>query len=359
MDYLGRHDRASQRASPGDLVRPYVLGPGDHAARHPGPAEPASPHTPAGRVPDGWAGQPAGGLFPGSARAGFPATEPSGGPSGGWAHDPALLRLPDDAAVPGWPEMPASSRSAGPERARRASRPGHRRPAGQAWRRWPGAGARKERRLARPRPAAVLGLGAGVLALVGGVLLLVTAHGSRGLAGNCGAAPCSPAVSRAAHRVTPSAAVPAMAVHPRPSVTPSATPAASLPSSPPSVLAASSSPPAPSAAATSPATQTATRQPVVVVYTLVRSWNGGIQGELTIVNDGSTAITSWELSVTLSGDQIDSVGDTSYQAAGATLVLDARAGEAPIAPGASLSEYFTASGPTTSPSSCTFNGTPC
>jgi hypothetical protein len=58
-------------------------------------------------------------------------------------------------------------------------------------------------------------------------------------------------------------------------------------------------------------------------------------------------------------DVINAVWDARFHMDGVTVVIDPRKPQATIPPGASLTENLTAEGPTTSPTSCTFNGSPC
>jgi hypothetical protein len=96
-----------------------------------------------------------------------------------------------------------------------------------------------------------------------------------------------------------------------------------------------------------------------VTYSVVSQSDGGFGGRFIIVNDGSEAIDGWQLSVTLPGDDIKAVWDAKYHMSSGTLVMSPTASQEVIAPGGSLTENITAEGPTTTPTSCTFNGSPC
>ncbi len=48
-----------------------------------------------------------------------------------------------------------------------------------------------------------------------------------------------------------------------------------------------------------------------------------------------------------------------FSMSGSTLTLTPQSSQNTIPPGTSLTENFLANGTTTSPSSCTFNGSPC
>lgn len=92
---------------------------------------------------------------------------------------------------------------------------------------------------------------------------------------------------------------------------------------------------------------------------MVRQHPRGFQGKFTIVNDGSTALRGWELAVVLPNDQIRSVWDGRFHTDGDTLYIDPSASQQTIAPGATLTENFSAHGTTTTLTSCTFNGLAC
>ncbi len=96
-----------------------------------------------------------------------------------------------------------------------------------------------------------------------------------------------------------------------------------------------------------------------VTYTLDQRWPGGFQGHFTIVNTGTAPLTGWALTATLPGDQIDSVWSASYTVSGNQLTLTAPSSQPAIAPGASQSAYFTASGSTAKPTGCVFNSQTC
>jgi endoglucanase len=91
----------------------------------------------------------------------------------------------------------------------------------------------------------------------------------------------------------------------------------------------------------------------------VHQWQNGFQGQFTIDNKGSKPIHGWELTAVLSGDQVRWAWPAWFHMSGDTLTLDPPPSQKTIPPGTSLTENFMADGTTTSPSSCTFNGSPC
>lgn len=92
---------------------------------------------------------------------------------------------------------------------------------------------------------------------------------------------------------------------------------------------------------------------------MLRQHPNSFQGQFTILNDGSTAINGWELVVVLPNDDIRAVSNALFHTNGNTLYIDPLRSARSIAPGATLTETFTAHGSTTTLTSCTFNGSPC
>ena len=97
-----------------------------------------------------------------------------------------------------------------------------------------------------------------------------------------------------------------------------------------------------------------------MTYSVVQRWDGGFQGQFTIVNHASSALTGWQIRAAFPGDLVDSAWGTGWQISGGdTLVLDAPSYQPTVPPGASQSANFTAQGNTTRPASCTINGLAC
>jgi hypothetical protein len=120
-----------------------------------------------------------------------------------------------------------------------------------------------------------------------------------------------------------------------------------------------SSPVSASPRPTSTPTASPTQKAFKVGYTVVRQHPHSFQGQFTIVNDGSTAINGWELVVVLPGDDIRSVSGASFHISGDTVYIDPSGSDRSIAPGATVTENFTAHGSTTTLAGCTFNGSAC
>ena len=137
----------------------------------------------------------------------------------------------------------------------------------------------------------------------------------------------------------------------RASATPSAT-------SPPAItpIAASSVTVSPVAA---PSTANPAQAAVTVHYLVVSQDDGQFEGEVTVVNNGSAPISGWQIVVALSDDQITSFWDASGYVSNSVLLLQPESGAAPLAAGGTLSVYFTAAGPQTTPDVCAFNSVSC
>lgn len=202
--------------------------------------------------------------------------------------------------------------------------------------------------LAQRRWYVGIGTGACLAAAVGVVLIFIphqAGHSPRGLAVNCGIVTCTatlpPAGSASAtpgSRTTRSA---------RSALTPQVSPSPRMSAT--AVIAPSPTPPAPRQAPR-----------VTVAYSVVQRWDGGFQGQFTIVNHASTALTGWQISAAFPGDLVDSAWGAGWQiSGGGTLVLDAPSYQPTVPPGASQSANFTAQGNTTSPVKCTIDGLAC
>ncbi|GAA1583822.1 hypothetical protein GCM10009678_78090 [Actinomadura kijaniata] len=128
---------------------------------------------------------------------------------------------------------------------------------------------------------------------------------------------------------------------------------------------ASASPPASPSASASPSPGGAPSRPSAPVgglaasYTTSNSWGSGFIGTVTVVNRGTTAISSWQLSAVFSGRTILSAwtnsGSTSASHSGDRLATTGRS----LGPGQSIQIGFQADGGAAAPSSCSLNGRPC
>jgi Cellulose binding domain len=111
-----------------------------------------------------------------------------------------------------------------------------------------------------------------------------------------------------------------------------------------------------------PPTPTPTSAAVIttVTYSMPQRWDDGFQGQLTIVNNTSSPVSDWQITIVLPGDRVDTVWNADWQPTqGGSVIMTAASYDQVIEPGASQSVNFTAQGNATSPTSCTFDGSAC
>jgi Cellulose binding domain len=338
-----RRGRSSHRPK---LVRPYVLGAGGQGSRRAASAESAQ------------------------------GSRPAGSPAGGWTSDSTRPDLLGEAAGSA-PWLPAirplpGARSAGHRRTRENAR------RGQANRTKAGSAGVSSGTLARRAWVVAFCAVVALLGVTGGVVLLASQDPARGLAGTCartrcdrvsaggtnagpGPAPSSGKAGRSHHATRPSAshsATRSPTSSPRPTKTsPGPKRSGGSPSPKPSKTSPSPKPTTPTPSPSPSATATAS--PVDVTYTLEHTGHGGFRGAFTIVNNGSTAISGWELDAALPNDTVQWVWPAQFHMSGDTLVIDPSDDQPSIGAGDTLTVHVAAQGSTTSPTSCTFSGSPC
>jgi Cellulose binding domain len=135
----------------------------------------------------------------------------------------------------------------------------------------------------------------------------------------------------------------------RAAATPSATP-------PPAIVPVSSVTVSPVAA---PSDTSPAQAPVTVNYLVVAQYDGQFEGEVTVVNNGSAPISGWQIVVALSGDQITSFWGASGYISNDVLLLQPASDADALAADGTLSVYFTAAGPQTTPDVCAFDSVSC
>jgi Cellulose binding domain len=253
--------------------------------------------------------------------------------------DPARPGFPDEPGQRRFPDEPAQRRFRDePARRRFLNAPAQGRSLNAAiWHRWFEAATR------HPWYTG-LGAGAGFMVLASGVIFILPKSPSAMMT-QCGVMPCtSPHTTQAGGRTANRNATRGTTY--RFSRAAKATPGAStLPATMPSAMGSAAPQLPPS---------------VTVTYALIVRWYGGMMGEFTIANHGSTAITGWKLSAAFPGDQIQVTwGPIDPNPGGYTVVMEAQPDWPTIAPGASQSGYFIARGNTATPSNCTFDGASC
>ncbi|MFC5007844.1 cellulose binding domain-containing protein [Dactylosporangium cerinum] len=127
----------------------------------------------------------------------------------------------------------------------------------------------------------------------------------------------------------------------QPSASPSVSPSRSVSPSPSrSVLPSDSVPPVPGCAAT---------------YTVVNQWPGGFQGSVTVRNGSTAAISGWTARWTYTGgEQITQTWGATFTQSGAAVTADNTPWNGTLAPGATATFGFLATGtPTVPPVTCT------
>jgi Glycosyl hydrolase family 12/Cellulose binding domain len=122
-----------------------------------------------------------------------------------------------------------------------------------------------------------------------------------------------------------------------PSPSPSPTTTSPSPSQSPS--------PSPSQTSTGPGTCSGT-------YSVINSWPGGFQGQVVVKNTGSGTLNGWSLGWTFpSSATISSLWNGSYTQSGNTITVTSASYDSSLAPGATATVGFTATGTSSSPSS--------
>lgn len=212
------------------------------------------------------------------------------------------------------------------------------------------------------------GAAAAVLA-IGGVGAVLMLHDTAGKPGNradvedCGLVTCA-ALHASGHSDSHSGGAvaigpPVSIEHPRGTRTaaPAPSPSSPAPTVPPTPGPAPGPAPAPRPTTPAPAPR---GTGVTITYSTPQVWDGGFQGEFTIVNNGSSTLTDWQFVITLPGDHVDTAWNANWQPGPAgTVILTPASYDSPIKPGGSQLVNFVATGNTSEPGSCTFDGSAC
>ena len=99
---------------------------------------------------------------------------------------------------------------------------------------------------------------------------------------------------------------------------------------------------------------------VVVSYVVDREWAGGFQGQVRVVNNGTQPIAGWQAVIALPRDRVTWLWNASGSVSHHIMLLrPLSADEVVPAGGGTLSVFFTATGPETSPQACAFDGIYC
>ncbi|HEY1628033.1 MAG TPA: cellulose binding domain-containing protein [Streptosporangiaceae bacterium] len=102
--------------------------------------------------------------------------------------------------------------------------------------------------------------------------------------------------------------------------------------------------------------------PLAASYQAGAGWGTGYDGQYTITNAGTTAVTGWTLAFTLpAGTSVSSLWDGSYTDDGGQVTVKNDSWDATIQPGATVTVGFVteSSGTAGEPAGCTINGAPC
>jgi hypothetical protein len=128
----------------------------------------------------------------------------------------------------------------------------------------------------------------------------------------------------------------------------------------PEPAAPSPAPAVPAAPQPQPGAPAPSGPAVTITYSTPDVWDGGFQGEFTIVNHGTSTLENWRVVIALPGDQVDTAWDADWQPGPAgTVILTPASYDAPLKPGAEQQLNFVATGSTVVPASCAFDGSAC
>ncbi len=102
--------------------------------------------------------------------------------------------------------------------------------------------------------------------------------------------------------------------------------------------------------------------PLEASYQAGAGWGTGYDGQYTITNPGTAAVTGWTLAFTLpAGTKVSSLWDGSYTDNGGQVTVTSDSWDATVQPGATVTVGFvtSSSGPAGQPTGCTINGAAC
>ena len=98
---------------------------------------------------------------------------------------------------------------------------------------------------------------------------------------------------------------------------------------------------------------------VVVSYVVDREWAGGFQGQVRVVNNGTRPITGWQAVIALPRDRVTWFWNASGFVSHHIVLLQPFSADEVVPAGGTLSVFFTATGPETTPQACAFDGIYC
>jgi len=99
---------------------------------------------------------------------------------------------------------------------------------------------------------------------------------------------------------------------------------------------------------------------VVVTFTVTSQGAGVFEGKIRIVDNGTSPLANWQVSVALPGDRVVAVANASGFVIHGILLLQPASGAVPVpARGGALNLFFVAAGSQPVSGACTYNQTPC
>ena len=98
---------------------------------------------------------------------------------------------------------------------------------------------------------------------------------------------------------------------------------------------------------------------VVVSYVVDREWAGGFQGQVRVVNNGTQPIAGWQAVIALPRDRVTWFWNASGFVSHHIMLLRPLSADEVVPAGGTLSVFFTATGPETTPQACAFDGIYC
>jgi hypothetical protein len=123
--------------------------------------------------------------------------------------------------------------------------------------------------------------------------------------------------------------------------------------------ASPSASPTPPATTAAPSPTTAAAPAISVVYRVENRSFSDFEAEISVTNNGSSAVSDWNIVVVLPQDRFESWWGASGDLRDGALILSPQSSSGPLEPGQTLHVHFKASGTETTPEACAFNNVTC